>query len=434
MFPHQRYNGYQNSAWLRLATPYAGGGASPGLSGAGMHFPLREGTEVVVSFLNGNPDRPVILAALPNVEAPSVVSASNAADHLIQTPAGNVLALRDSGSSSGSGGGSSSGNSGGGDSGGAARGTGSGGSGSASGSSGSTGGSTDNTDYVVDNTASVEVSSSAYDSSLTLGSAPSSSEYPSGFILSTGLSGTIQAESSMLIEVPGHLHISAGGGSVVNDYLHSEIPGLPKGITAETSGGIAIEHFLGAKFSATEAIDVSSFMGVKADLCAALEFCFKAAGALEITYAGAKEIHLREKEELHATLTKIGETANLMFEQWNFAAVAKTEELETNLTLAKVSYEVATGELFQASAEGGASLLTLAGPVASLFGEETNITGTGALALVGSTIGVTAEVDINMAATTLTAEAETIDLISAGNISLVGTEAITCTAPLIMLG
>src|SRR3546814_14040992 len=76
-----------------------------------MHFPLREGTEGLITFLNGNPDRPVIMAALPNVEAPSVVSATNPGDHIIQTPGGNTLAMRDaaqSSSSSGSSDGSSS--------------------------------------------------------------------------------------------------------------------------------------------------------------------------------------------------------------------------------------------------------------------------------------------------------------------------------------
>src|SRR3546814_1591852 len=94
-FARQRYGGNQNSAWLRMATPYAGGSASSGLGNAGMHFPLREGTEVLISFLNGNPDRPVIMAALHNVEAPSVVTATNPGDNIIQTPGGNTLAMRD---------------------------------------------------------------------------------------------------------------------------------------------------------------------------------------------------------------------------------------------------------------------------------------------------------------------------------------------------
>src|SRR3546814_915914 len=101
-FARQRYGGNQNSAWLRMATPYAGGSATQGLNNAGMHFPLREGTEVLITFLNGNPDRPVIMAALPNVEAPSVVSATNPGDHIIQTPGGNTLAMRDAAQSSSS--------------------------------------------------------------------------------------------------------------------------------------------------------------------------------------------------------------------------------------------------------------------------------------------------------------------------------------------
>src|SRR3546814_4329778 len=51
------------------------------------------------------------MAALPNVEAPSVVTATNPGDHIIQTPGGNTLAMRDaaqSGSSAASSSGGSS--------------------------------------------------------------------------------------------------------------------------------------------------------------------------------------------------------------------------------------------------------------------------------------------------------------------------------------
>lgn len=62
----------KGSARVRMAQPYAG-------SDRGMHFPLRKGTEVLLTFIDGDPDRPVIAGALPNPETPSVVnSASNA--------------------------------------------------------------------------------------------------------------------------------------------------------------------------------------------------------------------------------------------------------------------------------------------------------------------------------------------------------------------
>ncbi len=40
----------------------------------GMHFPLRKGTEVLLAFIDGDPDRPVIAGAVPNPETPSVVT------------------------------------------------------------------------------------------------------------------------------------------------------------------------------------------------------------------------------------------------------------------------------------------------------------------------------------------------------------------------
>src|SRR5690606_26051910 len=61
----------RNSGWVRMATPYAG--ANGGADGEfGMYLPLNEGTEVLVSFLNGDPDRPVIIGAVPNSDNPSL--------------------------------------------------------------------------------------------------------------------------------------------------------------------------------------------------------------------------------------------------------------------------------------------------------------------------------------------------------------------------
>ena len=49
------------SSWLHMAQPYGGGGH-------GMHFPLHKGTEVLLSFVDGDPDRPIIASAVPNFE------------------------------------------------------------------------------------------------------------------------------------------------------------------------------------------------------------------------------------------------------------------------------------------------------------------------------------------------------------------------------
>ena len=60
------------STWIRMAQPYAG-------SGHGFHFPLHGGTEVLLSFVDGDPDRPIITGAVPNPETPSMVNRGNSA-------------------------------------------------------------------------------------------------------------------------------------------------------------------------------------------------------------------------------------------------------------------------------------------------------------------------------------------------------------------
>ncbi|QFY44502.1 type VI secretion system tip protein VgrG [Candidatus Methylospira mobilis] len=76
------------SAWIRMATPYAG-------DGYGMHFPLHKGTEVLLSFHNGNPDEPVILGAVYNSITANVVTNENQTESVIHTAGHNSIALRD---------------------------------------------------------------------------------------------------------------------------------------------------------------------------------------------------------------------------------------------------------------------------------------------------------------------------------------------------
>jgi type VI secretion system secreted protein VgrG len=54
-------NDEKSSAWLRVATPWAG-------SSFGMTSIPRIGTEVLVQFLDGNPDRPIITGMVPNAD------------------------------------------------------------------------------------------------------------------------------------------------------------------------------------------------------------------------------------------------------------------------------------------------------------------------------------------------------------------------------
>ncbi|WNV03604.1 phage baseplate assembly protein V [Candidatus Methylospira mobilis] len=79
---------YHGSAWIRMATPYAG-------SDHGMHFPLLKGTEVLLSFVNGDPDQPVIMGAVPNSINPNVVTNANQKQSRIRTAGGNEITLHD---------------------------------------------------------------------------------------------------------------------------------------------------------------------------------------------------------------------------------------------------------------------------------------------------------------------------------------------------
>ncbi|KID56057.1 type IV secretion protein Rhs [Pseudoalteromonas luteoviolacea] len=78
----------QQSRPTRLTQTYGG-------QGHGMHFPLTQGTEVLVCGENGDLDRPVILGALYNAQAPSPVSSNNPYENKIVTRAGNTLVMSD---------------------------------------------------------------------------------------------------------------------------------------------------------------------------------------------------------------------------------------------------------------------------------------------------------------------------------------------------
>ena len=76
------------SRYIRMMQPYAGGGM-------GMHFPLHKGTEVALGFVDGDPDRPLILGALINPETASPVSGSNNTQCKIHSGGGNSLTIED---------------------------------------------------------------------------------------------------------------------------------------------------------------------------------------------------------------------------------------------------------------------------------------------------------------------------------------------------
>jgi type VI secretion system secreted protein VgrG len=79
---------YEASQYIRLAQPYAG-------SNYGMHFPSHEGTEMVWACIDGNPDRPLGLATVPNANTISPVVSANKQQNVIRTAGGNELLLDD---------------------------------------------------------------------------------------------------------------------------------------------------------------------------------------------------------------------------------------------------------------------------------------------------------------------------------------------------
>ncbi|WP_141674451.1 type VI secretion system Vgr family protein, partial [Gilliamella sp. HK7] len=76
------------SLWVRLAKPYSG-------NTYGFHFPLIDGTEVAIAFMDGNPDRPYIAHAMHDSAHPDHVTTVNKHRNVIRTPANNKLRMDD---------------------------------------------------------------------------------------------------------------------------------------------------------------------------------------------------------------------------------------------------------------------------------------------------------------------------------------------------
>ncbi len=87
-FDESGRTGGKASTWLRMVQPYAG-------SDHGMHFPLHKETEILLTFIDGDPDRPVISGAVPNPEHPSPVDSTNQTMSAITTGSGNKLHIED---------------------------------------------------------------------------------------------------------------------------------------------------------------------------------------------------------------------------------------------------------------------------------------------------------------------------------------------------
>lgn len=73
---------------VRMMQPHAG-------ANYGMHFPLRPGTEVLVGFVNGDPDRPIIVGTAPNPVTSSPVLQRNQTQNVLRTGSHNEMVIED---------------------------------------------------------------------------------------------------------------------------------------------------------------------------------------------------------------------------------------------------------------------------------------------------------------------------------------------------
>ena len=61
----------------------------------GTHMPLKAGTEVLVIFVDGDPDRPLIVGSVHNPVTPTPVTSRNASMHRILTASGILMEMKD---------------------------------------------------------------------------------------------------------------------------------------------------------------------------------------------------------------------------------------------------------------------------------------------------------------------------------------------------
>jgi type VI secretion system secreted protein VgrG len=88
LFDMARTRGLSSSMWIRLAQSYSG-------VAEGVHHPLRKGTEVLVAYMDGDPDRPVIVGTVPNGRTMSPTTDRNPTQSTVQTPSGIRIELED---------------------------------------------------------------------------------------------------------------------------------------------------------------------------------------------------------------------------------------------------------------------------------------------------------------------------------------------------
>src|SRR3546814_7536087 len=75
-----------------------------------------------------------------------------------------------------------------------------------------------------------------------------------GFNLVTSGNGNIVAGTSMLIQVPGHYRMAAGGKAA---WTSQQVKDLPAGVNISNNAGVVIQNFEGLKMEAVEGVTVN---------------------------------------------------------------------------------------------------------------------------------------------------------------------------------
>jgi len=221
---------------------------------------------VLSAFFNGDADYPVIVGILPNTEAPSVLSSNNAREHVLRTPGGCEFVITDGGDGS-----------------------------STEGADGQP---------VTQDESEIRLATPMTNAKLTLGGGVKAQTGGSeqgvvGFDLRTDYSGEIYAGKSLLIEVPGHYRVAAGGTErdTLTNFLGSEET-LAPGVAAEQSGGVVFENFTGAKVSTAESSVTEVTVGHSTEVFAGLKMDALFALGASVKYAPSKEFDLAEKRQI----------------------------------------------------------------------------------------------------------------------------------------
>lgn len=73
---------------IRMSQPYGG-------PNYGMHFPVHNGNDIVLGFVDGDVDRPIALGTVPNPSNGSPVTSKNKSESVIKTASGHILRMDD---------------------------------------------------------------------------------------------------------------------------------------------------------------------------------------------------------------------------------------------------------------------------------------------------------------------------------------------------